>query len=385
MSQRTVLVVGGGIGGLGAAIALAQAGLEVAVYERAPEIREVGAGITIQCNAIRALARLGLDQTVVAAGERVTRLRILTARGRVLADLPLLPLYAELGAPAIALHRATLQRILYQAAGSARVHTGWECVSYRTDDACVRIRLADGREVAGAVLVGADGIRSLVRAQLLSDGPPGYAGYTAWRGVVPDRCGVPAGQSSESWGRGRRFGMAPIDGDRMYWYATANVPAGQSAPPGQVRAQLLELYRGWHAPVCELIAATPEANILRGDIFDRPPAARWGQGRVTLLGDAAHPMTPDLGQGACQALEDAVVLADALASADAAAPAPALRSYEARRQIRTRWFVVHAHRLGAIAQRQHPLACWARDLGARMTPAALWRRQLRQAWRFSWS
>ena len=172
--------------------------------------------------------------------------------------------------------------------------------------------------------------------------------------------------------------MMPIDGTRLYWYATANAPAGKKAPAGRVQFTLLHLFGGWCRPVQAAIDATPEREILHDDVFDRPPPGRWGCGSVTLLGDAAHPMTPDLGQGACQAIEDAVVLAEELARNEDVGRA--LRCYEARRAPRARWFVRKAHRLGAIGQWQGALACLARDLGARLTPASTVLRDLQRAW-----
>jgi 2-polyprenyl-6-methoxyphenol hydroxylase-like FAD-dependent oxidoreductase len=160
-------------------------------------------------------------------------------------------------------------------------------------------------------------------------------------------------------GRGARFGMAPILGGRAYWYATQNMPEGAPAPAVGHKQHLLGLFRGWHAPVEALIAATDEAAILHHDIHDLPPLERWGMGRVTLLGDAAHAMTPNLGQGACQALEDAVVLARHLRGV-ANMPA-ALRAYETERIARTAPIVRQARMVGAVGQWSNPLACGLRD------------------------
>jgi 2-polyprenyl-6-methoxyphenol hydroxylase-like FAD-dependent oxidoreductase len=380
--ERPIAIVGGGIGGLAAAAALARAGLPVEVFERAPEIREVGAGLTIQCNAVLALARIGLAERVIAAGVPIRRTRIRLRSGRTLAEPPVEPLYAELGAPALGIHRATLQRILLDAAGPERVHTGAECTGFAAGAEGVTVRFSDGREVAARALVGADGLRSVVRAQLLGDGAPRYAGYVSWRGVTADAAAFAGLEATafESWGRGRRFGGVAIDGARYYWFAVADAPAGGRDGPEGARAALLGLLRGWHEPVERLVAATPEGAILRTDTCDRPPVETWGAGPVTLLGDAAHPMTPNLGQGACQAIEDAVVLADCAARApDLAA---ALRRYEARRRPRTRWLQERSWRLGRVAQWKSPLACAARNAVLRLAPARAMLADLRRTWRF---
>jgi 2-polyprenyl-6-methoxyphenol hydroxylase-like FAD-dependent oxidoreductase len=371
-----VLVLGAGIGGLSAAIALRRAGWSVEVYERAPELREIGAGLTIQPNAILALHAIGLDRAVVAAGRRLPSGRLLRMDGRVLSYLPAEEIYARVGAPAVGIHRGTLQRVLLDALGPHGPHPDREAAAYEARADGVKLRFADGSEAVGALLVGADGLRSVVRKQLLADGAPEYAGYTAWRGIVPESAKMRVETSSESWGRGRRFGIVPIDGDRIYWYATLNIAAGASDASS---AMLLDLFRGWHRPIEALIQATPPEAILRTDIFDRRPAARWSEGRVVLLGDAAHPMTPNLGQGACQAIEDAVVLAQCL---DPLEPARGLSAYERRRRPRADAVVKAARRLGAIAQWQDPLACRLRDAVFAATPACLARRQLAAAWTF---
>ena len=168
-----------------------------------------------------------------------------------------------------------------------------------------------GRRAQADVVVGADGLRSAVRASLGIPGEIRYAGYTAWRGIAPFRtAGLLAG---ETLGCGQRFGLVPIAGDRVYWYATDNVPEGGREESERAKVRLAGMFSRWHAPIPALIEATPAAAILRNDISDRDPVDRWGAGRVTLLGDAAHPMTPNLGQGGCQAIEDALVLARCLA------------------------------------------------------------------------
>ncbi|HEX5690169.1 MAG TPA: FAD-dependent monooxygenase, partial [Roseiflexaceae bacterium] len=203
---------------------------------------------------------------------------------------------------------------------------------------------------------------------------PRYAGYTAWRGVAPfDQARLTPG---ETFGRGVRFGMAPIANGRAYWYATQNTSEGGRDQPGGRKRALLELFRGAHAPIEDVIAATDETAILRNDIYDREPLEHWSDGRVTLLGDAAHPMTPNLGQGACQALEDAVVLADALQQiGDVGA---ALRQYEARRIGRTSMLVRQARQVGAVGQWQNPLACRLRDALMKYVVAHVQDRQLKR-------
>jgi 2-polyprenyl-6-methoxyphenol hydroxylase-like FAD-dependent oxidoreductase len=210
-------------------------------------------------------------------------------------------------------------------------------------------RFADGTSARGACLIGADGIHSAVRAQVLGPEPPRYAGYTCCRGIVAYQSGwFPPGWFVQGLGDGARYGLTHTGRDRVYWWATFNAPEGSTDAPGGRKRELLDRYAGWAPPIGAVLAATDEAAILRNDIVDRPSVAPWGVGPVTLLGDAAHPMTPNMAQGACQAVEDAIVLANCLAAAGAAEPA--LRAYEARRQERTALVVAQSWLIGARGQ-----------------------------------
>jgi 2-polyprenyl-6-methoxyphenol hydroxylase-like FAD-dependent oxidoreductase len=366
-----VIVAGAGVGGLATALALSLRGLEPVVLERAAELREAGAGITLWPNAMSVLRGLGVADAVASAGAPSLSGGIRAAGGRYLLRGPARVLERRFPERGVALHRAELQRILVSALGPGVVRLGSEVTGFEAHPDGVEARLAGGGREWGDALVGADGIWSTVRAGLWGAARPRYAGYTAWRAVVPFELG--SEESSESWGRGERFGIVPIGGGRVYWFATANAPEGGRDEGGALR-ELRRRFGAWHAPIPALLEATPERAILRTDLYDREPLARWGDGPVTLLGDAAHPMTPNLGQGACQALEDAAALAGRLAGA--ADPASALRVYEDRRAPRTARLVRQSRLLGRVGQLDGALACRARDVLLRLTPPAVQLRQL---------
>lgn len=365
------IIIGGGIGGLTAAIALEQAGLEAHVYERVAELREVGAGISLWANAVRALKVLGLADSLSAHGWSPLRGTLRTSTGEILTSSQSHHT-ADAGVTVGALHRADLLRLLREAVDDARVHVGRECVRVSSDHGAVTAHFADGSAAAGDVLIGADGLHSVVRAAVHTTAPPRYAGYTAWRGVVEFTAPAAA---SESWGRGQRFGIVPLNDGRVYWFATKNAPEHDRDPVGTVKTRLIDRFHGWHTPIEALLDATPESAILRNDIYDRDPDGPWTADRVTLLGDAAHPMTPNLGQGACQAIEDAVVLAACLAqSVDVET---ALHWYQVRRLPRTRRIVLLSRRIGQLAQWEQPLACWLRTQAMRAAPSWMNERQIR--------
>jgi 2-polyprenyl-6-methoxyphenol hydroxylase-like FAD-dependent oxidoreductase len=368
------LIVGGGIGGLTAAVALRRAGVEAAVFERAPELREVGAGISLWANATRVLKGLGLYDDVRSSGAAEIGGELRSWRGALMLEISAEDLRERFGEANLAVHRADLQKALLAALPPGTVRLGAEFTGFTQNGDEVVARFADGREERGDLLVGADGIRSAVRAQLFGRRAPRYAGYTAWRGIAEPRDGsLPEGVGLNLWGRGTEFGLAGVGRGRFYWFATRNAPEGEREAAGGRKREVLDLLSGWYEPARVAVEATAETEILRNDIYDRDPLERWGAGRVTLLGDAAHPMTPNLGQGACQAIEDAVVLARCLGGTGEVPRS--LRLYEERRVRRTTTVVMRSRLAGRISQLENPLLCRLRDAVAKRTSA---RAQLRR-------
>lgn len=378
MRKRKVLIIGGGVGGLTAALGLRRRGWDVEVFEQAPQLREVGSGFMISPNAMSVLFGLGL-RGVEARGSAVTRFEMCSWAGAALMRERAEALGFCSDAPAVLFHRAALHGALHEAFGDEGVHLGARLARFEDDGRGVVAHFEDGREAKGDVLVGADGLRSVVRAQLHPGESPRYAGYPCWRGLARsfEHPALPRGILRETQGRGARFGVGYVREDLVYWWATANWPQEQPVPGGD-KAFLQEVFRTAHAPIPELIAATDEADLLRNDLYDRPPLGQWGKGRVTLLGDAAHPMMPNLGQGACSAIEDGGVLTLALEGAEDLERG--LRSYEARRRERTSWLQRRSWVFGVVGQWESPLAVWLREQSVRLTPSSLFRKQYGQLW-----
>jgi 2-polyprenyl-6-methoxyphenol hydroxylase-like FAD-dependent oxidoreductase len=363
-----VVIAGAGIGGLTLAVALRRRGVRVLVFERASHLAAAGAGIALPANGVKALQQLGLGAAVTKAGMVVERAVILDSRGRQLgSEVDLTEVYRSMGASLVALHRARLHAVLLDAVGDDIVTKGAHVVSFEQQRDSVHVALIDGQRLDTGFLVGADGLHSSVRAQLIGAGAPLYSGYTSWRGVTPANSVPLPHRTSESWGRGERFGIVPIGFGEIYWFAVADAPPG--GKDVDVRRELMARFGSWHQPVAAIIAATPPDRILRTDIYDREPIERWHAGRVVLIGDAAHPMTPNLGQGAGQAIEDAVVLDTCLAAASSVDDA--LTRYEQRRVPRANAIVRASRRFGAIAQWRNPIAAWIRDQAMSLTPASV--------------
>ncbi|MGN6547352.1 MAG: FAD-dependent oxidoreductase [Aureliella sp.] len=387
------IIIGSGIAGLSAAHALRRCGIEVTVYERAPALGEVGAGIGLWANALRALKSIGLDARVRAAAMPMAVSEIRLAEGhRRVSSLSAARLNAYMGyEPALSLiHRVELVDALAESLPPETTRFGFECEHVQLSPEAAEVRFKNGHVDRADLLVGADGIHSVVRAQLFGTQPPRYAGYTCWRGVCARPTSIAPGYVGEWWGRGQRLGITSLTEDRVYWFATRNAPPGERSD--DERAAAAAAFRHFAEPAVEMIESTPQSAVLRNDIIDRPPdQRRWTKGRAVLIGDAAHPTTPNLGQGGCMAIEDAVVLAQCLqmqrpAIARAAQASERstqqrdlqwqLDNFVARRFPRTRTIVDSSWKLGKIGQYEGRLACWLRDLAVASTMPLLGARSL---------
>jgi 2-polyprenyl-6-methoxyphenol hydroxylase-like FAD-dependent oxidoreductase len=356
-----VAIIGAGIGGLNTAIALRRIGYEVAVFERAPQLREVGAGISLWTNAMTALDALGAGDAVrnVSVPLSISELRIRNGR-TIVNRVRAVDLAKRMARPELVriVHRAELVESLARLLPPAAITFGRECERMTEEENSVTIHFTCGHTATAQAIVGADGIRSAVRKSIGHVDDPRYAGYTCWRGIGPRPRAMKPGYLAEWWGRGRRFGMATLPGDRVYWFAVKNAPAG--GQNDDEKAEVLDSFRNWCEPVPELIESTPSRHVFRNDILDRPPARPWSRGRIVLMGDAAHPTTPNLGQGGCMAIEDAVILAQTLV-ASRGDFGQAFRAFEQRRYARTAAVTKNSWTFGRLAQMEGAISSRFRD------------------------
>lgn len=371
-------ISGAGIGGLTAALALARLGHTVTLFERDPSPRGSGAGIVLAANAMANLYTIGLGEALTRAGHLLREMQITTERGRVLSQASLVTEKDGVTLGSLGIRRAELHRVLVNACeAEPNVHLrfGEAFENVHDNGTSVAVTSARGQESFDA-LIGADGLHSRVRALLHGEGKLRYAGYRCFRGVAEGRFSL-GDAGTESWGRGQRFGLVPVGPRHAYWFAVENAKPGEHIDPGQAKGAVLARFRKFGATAAEVMEATRDEDILVHDLADRMPLRSWGKGRITLLGDAAHPMTPNMGQGAGQAIEDAAFLAAALRDApEQSNLEAALSSYERVRLPRTSHFVTQSYRLGRIAQTENALGCYLRDFLVWLTPNSATKRSL---------
>jgi 2-polyprenyl-6-methoxyphenol hydroxylase-like FAD-dependent oxidoreductase len=372
--EHSVTIVGAGIAGLAVAIALRQRGIGVQVLEQAPELQEIGAGLLLGTNACAVLERLGALQALLTDRSiAVPRWELSDWQGRLLSALHI----PRSGESSISTRRSDLQWALMQRLPRDVVKLGCAVINAELTTEGVQLKLADGRQMTASKVIVTDGAHSMVRAALWPGREPQYCGYVGWRGLVDHvPRGWEVGRVSESWGYGRRFGIAPVGGGRTYWYASANVPAAHCRDRVSV-AELRRDFAYWHHPVTEILSMMPEEDLLQHPIHDRRPAWHWQrEEKVVLLGDAAHPLTPNLGQGAAMALEDAWELAALWGKPDA------MTRFERRRRMRLLLLWAASRHIGKLIQWDHPALCWLRDTQMRLTPDTLHTAMMRRLLRY---
>jgi len=372
-----VLVVGAGIGGLTAALALRQAGFDVHVHEQASVLREVGAGVAISPNAVKVLHRLGLAEALRAAG--VTSLSLDTRdwqSGALLGRVPLADVaVSRWGAPFYHLHRADLHDALRDALGDQHITLGARCIAVKEQHAnTVIVRFADGREAIGDLVIGADGIHSTVREYVAGPDRPIWSRQISWRGLVPASLGhkldLEVRHHSFSGPR-KQFVCYYVSAGRLVnWVGHTQSDDDWQEESWSARGsneEAMGLFAGWHPQVRALIEGT--GKVFKWALFDRPPLETWTRGRVALLGDAVHPMLPYLGQGAGQSIEDAFVLAHCLTQ-DRDDPQRAIEIYADRRRERAAAIQIASRNSGRLMQLTEPVEVMARNARLSENPEA---------------
>lgn len=368
--RRHALVVGAGVGGLAAAIALEQAGLRVTVLERTSEVSDLGFALVLAPNAMRALSCLGVADRIRGRANVATSVELRSEGGRILRRIDLAAIRHETGEDTLCALRPVVHGALLAALTSTTLRTGAEVQGFESSADQVRVELVSGEQLEGDFLIGADGIHSRIRGQLHGDGLRdshlvgirGVCRSLSWNG----------GGGAQYLGRGLEAGVARAGEGAVYWFVAGRPDAAQELLPPKAAALLA--IQAFDPEFVRLVEQTVEEDVRRDVLEDRAPLAAWGKGRVSLLGDAAHPMLPHAGQGAAQALEDGVVLGRCMArESDILA---ALQRYEQLRSKRTERVVVLSRRNARMVSLQHPWLCALRNWFVAHGPSSLFEQQL---------
>ena len=350
------IIIGAGLGGLTTAIALAQKGIKVSIYEQAPEIKELGAGILIAPNGLKVFEQLGLADQIMKAGRTVDQMVLSDTKGIRLSVVESAWLKARHQFASISIHRGVLQKILFDTLNLSKTTHKTEVFlnkhfkSYSQDANGVTAYFEDGSVAEADFLIVADGIHSKGRQQMMPASKLRYSGQTCWRFVAQhEMAGHSLNIAQEFWanGRGLRVGYASVNGHQVYTYITDLADPGGKDDPDTLKADLLRRCAEFPVPVQDLISAASTAAIHRADLYDFAPISKWVDQKVALMGDAAHATTPNLGQGACQSIEDAFVIAEELALQKN--PELAFLAYQRRRMNKAHFVTNTSFVLGKIS------------------------------------
>ena len=356
MENLKIIVVGAGMGGLTTALAMRQAGYDVEIYDRVKALRPAGAGISLWSNGVKVLNRLGLGHEIARIGGPMEQMAYYQGKtGELLTRFSLSPLVERVGQTPYPVARTDLQQMLLSALGADRVQLNKRCVAVEQTATSATAIFEDGHRATGDVVVGADGTHSIIRTYVL--GQPTerrYVGYVNWNGLVPvSEQLAPANSWDIYVANGQRASVMPVGDDRFYFFLDVPLPKGTDNNPDTYRRELSEHFAGWADPVQTLIQQLDPEQTNRVEIHDIEPLKSLAKGRVALIGDAAHSTAPDLGQGGCQAMEDAWALANYLATTNISVD-DALQRYQNSRLERVAQIILKARKRSEMTHGKVP-------------------------------
>lgn len=341
-----ITIIGAGMAGLTTGIALKKFGHQVTIYEQAEQILPVGAAISLWSNGVKCLNYLGLTEQVEKLGGKMDNLAYIDGlTGDVMTQFSLYPLIEEVGQRPYPASRAELQNMLMDEFGREDIHLAKKMISFVEEGERVKIQFADGSEIESDLLVGADGTHSITRAYVLGEQVERrYAGYVNWNGLVDVSDDYAAADQWTTFvGEGKRVSLMPVANNRFYFFFDVPLAVGLENDRSQYKALFKQYFKGWCEPVQKLIDAVDVQKTNRVEIHDIEPFANFYKGRVVIVGDAAHSTTPDIGQGGCQAMEDAIYLARSL-QINTLGLQDSLRRYQNKRNERANELVLRARK-----------------------------------------
>ena len=376
-----ITIIGAGIGGLTTAIALQQKGFEVEIFEASPEFKKAGSGINLAINAMQVYRRLGIYDTIFEAGSYTSKMIVCNKDLKALSEVDLIAFETTFNAKTVAIHRATLHQILLDELSNVPIHLNKKLKSLEQIANKVELSFEDGTRHTAELLIGADGIHSAVRKSIFQNTETRRAKQICWRGITNTK--LPATfqvELNELWGIGKRFGFVHINKDEVYWYALSNF---KNDPKSEFKdVDLSSLFADFHPIINKLITETPKENILTNEIADLKPIDTWYKGNVCLLGDAAHATTPNMGQGACQAIESALALSICLAKEND--HQKAFARFQNVRKKKAIQVVANSWKVGKLSQTQNPFFNKFRDLVIPLVPKSLTKKQSRDVFELNY-
>jgi 2-polyprenyl-6-methoxyphenol hydroxylase-like FAD-dependent oxidoreductase len=390
-----VLIIGGGIAGLTVAIALENKGIEVIICEQNNEIEPIGAGITLWPNALLALRYINpqIEDQIKESGFMYLSGVISKENGTILFQQNFQDIFTKIGTTAVCIHRSNLINNLKNQLTSTKLLLGKECVGYKVYDDFIEGFFSDGSKISADLIIGADGINSKIREKIKNSVKKRYSGYYAWRGLAQvnkEFIELVKTNIGEYWGKGVRFGFLPISEDSIYWFATEN-GSKEANKPENSKKHLEKLFENWTFPIPDLVKHTSQDTILYHPIYDIKPFRGWSDQRVILIGDAAHPTTPNLGQGGCIAIEDGYILAELISEishhndlSKKSAPVinDILMHFENIRFKRVKKIQTESYRIGKLGQKSNRFVINVRNVVVKILPPKMMLKRLLPIFKF---
>ncbi|MFZ4863593.1 FAD-dependent monooxygenase [Sphingobacterium sp. Mn56C] len=371
--QSEFTIIGAGVAGLTTAIALQQLGRNYLLFEQSKVLTGIGAGFGLAANAMQALEILGLRKEVELIGQHLQHYNILDQKGRILVAPDTKALSKKYNQQNFAIHRADLHLYLLDKIQADHLQLNKKAVRFEKNNDGITLFFEDGSQHKTRYLIIADGVKSPLRQQLLPAAVPRYSGYTCWRATI-DNSNISLKTGSETWGKQGRFGMTPLVRNRIYWYACINSTANNSKYRQYSVADLATHFADYHHPIPEILRQTQDKDLLWNDIIDIKPLKHFAYDAILLIGDAAHATTPNMGQGACQALEDVAVLKKVLSQHSTVETA--FIAFEKQRLQRTKYITETSKLIGEVAQWENPIGIFLRNSIMKKLPAQLAQRNL---------
>ncbi len=364
---ETVNIIGAGIGGLTMALTLKQKKVAVTIYESSAEIKPVGAGIILANNAMQVFKKLGIQDKIEKAGNIISFIKITDDQLKPLSVVDLSAYEQKYGVSNVAIHRGELQKILATETGFENIHLSKRLSKIEKTE-LFKLTFEDNTTLESKLVIGADGIKSVVRNQLFAENTIRNANQNCWRGI----CEIDLPQNyhnelNEAWGKGKRFGFVKISAEKVYWYALTNKNIAN-------KPDLLEVFSDFHSDILKIISATQKDQIITSEIFDLKPIEKWQSENVCLIGDAAHATTPNLGQGACQAIEDAYVIGQLLDKGISIENT--FQKYETIRKKKAHTIVNTSWTLGKLAHIENSLGVSIRNFVIKNMPKSAGKKQM---------